>query len=253
MKIKLKFLSILAVLGLFLPSLPAQVKGNIVWAEYQKPNISKSQYEEARREQVKWFRDGKSPLPVNVWEVISGERAGQYLVTVSVKGWDKFDESQGLVTETGKRFLNKFEANAIKVHPFFLDHLIEVSRDSDAKTPATMIVLRYYKVAYGKWGDFYSLLRKFKEAAEEGNYPVRYSWFSVTNGMEEPVFVEAVPKKDWAEMAPPPKAPLQLAMDLFGPEETISMTNLMGQVIEKENSEILKYRADLSYIPEGGE
>lgn len=253
MKIKLKFLSMFAVLGLFLPSLPAQVKGNIVWAEYQKPDVPESKYEEAWREQVKWLSGKKSPLPVCVWEVVSGKRTGQYLVTVSVKGWEKFDENQGLITETGKRFLNKFEPNEIKVHTFFLDHLIEVSRDSDSKTPAAMNVLRYYTVAYGKWGDFYSLLRKFKEAAEEGDSPVRYSWFSVTNGMEEPLFVEAVPKKDWSEMTPPPKAPLQMAMDLFGPEETISMTNLMSQVIEKEDSEILKFRADLSYIPEGGE
>jgi hypothetical protein len=256
MKLKRLYVSTLTVIGLcflLLPNLPAQVKGNIVWAEYQEPGVAKAQFENARRKMVQWHRDQNSALPVYVWEVISGERTGQYLVAVSVEDWEVFDKNPFAASAGRISPMSRLEAGTAGVHTFFMDHLMEVSRDSDSKTPAAMAVLRYYKIAYGKWGEFYNLLRKFKEAADEGAWPVHYSWFSVNNGMEEPLFVEAVPKANWAAMAPPQKAPLQLAMDLFGPEETISMTNLMGQVIEEETSEILRYRADLSYFPEGEE
>ena len=238
---------------LLLPNLPAQVKGNIVWAEYQKPGVAKAQYEAVRKQLQKWHGEQDYPLPVYVWEVVSGERTGQYLIAVSVEDWEVFDRTQVPAAMGKMSPVNRLEAVTASVHTFFMDHLIEVSRSADSKTPAAMTVLRYYKIAYGKWGEFYNLLRKFKEAADVGEWPVRYSWFSVNNGMQEPVFVEAVPKANWAAFSPPQKAPLQLAMDLFGPEETISMTNLMGQVIEEEVSEILRYRADLSYIPEGQE
>jgi hypothetical protein len=256
MKPKRLFVSTLAVMSLFfllLPNLPAQVKGNIVWAEYQQPGVAKAQYEAVRKQVQKWYRDQDYPLPVYVWEVLSGERTGQYLVAVSVKDWEVFDSTPVPAVTGNISPMNRLEGVAAGVHTFFMDHLSEVSRDADSKTPAAMTVLRYYKIAYGKWGDFYNLLRKFKEAADEGEWPVHSSWFSVNNGMQEPLFVEAVPKANWAALSPPRKAPLQLAMDLFGPEETISMTNLMGQVIEEEVSEILRYRADLSYIPEGQE
>jgi len=257
MKIKRVFVSTLAVSGLLLfllPNLSAQVKGNIVWAEYQKPDpVRKAQYEAARKEKLKWHRDKNDPLPLYVWEVVSGERTGQYLVAVSVKDWEVFDSTPVSIEENKKRFMETFKTEVMGVRTFFMDHLVEVSRNPDMETPAPMTILRYYKVAYGKWGDFYNLLRKFREAAEVGEWPVRYSWFSVNNGAEEPMFVEAIPKKNWADMSPPAKAPLQLAMDLFGPEETISMTNLMSVIVEKEDSEILRYRPDLSYIPESGQ
>ena len=245
--------ALLSLLLLSLPNLSAQVKGNIVWAEYQKPEPGrKAQYEAARKEKVKWHRDGKDPLPLYVWEVLSGERTGQYLIAVSAENWGVFDSNPVSVEQNKKKFMETFKSDAVRVRAFFLDHLVEISRDSETAKPSPLTVLRYYKVAYGKWGEFYNLLRKFREAADVGEWPVRYSWFSVNNGAEEPMFVEATPKKNWAEMSPAGKAPLQLAMDLYGPEETISMTNLMSEIIEREDSEILQYRPDLSYVPEDG-
>jgi hypothetical protein len=162
-----------------------------------------------------------------------------------------FGQNQCFFDREQDRFMELFKNDVIKVQSFFMDHLVEVSRGNQTGAPSPMAVLRFYKIAYGKWGDFYNLLRKFKEAAEFGDWEHYYNWFSVNNGVEEPMFVQSMPKQNWADMEPPRKAPLQLAMDLFGPQDTISMTKLMGEIIEGENSEILRYRPDLSYVPEG--
>ncbi len=232
--------------------LAAQVRGNIVWAEYQMPRPArKAQYEEARKEKVKWHTEKNGSLPLYVWEIMSGDRTGQYLVATTAKDWEAFDSSPLSVQESKDRFMETYKMDVVRVRAFFMDHLPDVSRDYEGENQAPLTVLRYYKVVYGKWGDFYNLLRKFNEAAEYGDWPVRYSWFAVNNGAEEPMFVEATPKQNWADMAPPKKAPLQLAMELYGPEDTISMTRLMSEIVESENSEVLRFRPDLSYEPGG--
>jgi hypothetical protein len=63
------------------------------------------------------------------------------------------------------------------------------------------------------------------------------------------MFVETVPKEDWASFAPPEKTPFQLIMELYGSEDTISITRLLGEIVEKENSEVVFFRPDLSYEP----
>lgn len=245
-------LLIAALLSIVSSNLAAQVKGNIVWAEYQIPRPAhKEKYEEARKERAKWHKEKGGTLPVYVWEVLTGERTGHYLIATSAKDWSAFDSSPVSIEQAYSRFGQESSEHVVRVRSFFLDQLIEVSRSSEDKSPAPLAVLRYFKISYGKWGEFYNLLRKFKEAAEFGEWPVHYSWYSVNNGADEPMFVEAIPKSNWADMEPPQKAPLQLITELFGPEDTILITNLMHEIIEKETSEVLRYRPDLSYVPEG--
>lgn len=83
MKTKRLFVLTLLVSGLLsilVSDLAAQVRGNIVWAEYQMPKPArKTQYEAARKEMVKWHHEKKTPLPIYIWEVFEWEASNPTL------------------------------------------------------------------------------------------------------------------------------------------------------------------------------
>jgi len=230
----------------------AQVRGDIVWLEYQtiRPG-SKTQYEEGRAQKAKWHREKKDPMPLYVWEVISGERTGQYMVAVSTEAWAGFDNSAVSADENTEKFQELMGKYVVSVQTHFLDHLPDVSwHETEDQPPPPLAVMRVFDIEYGKWGEFYTLLRKFREAAEEGDWPRQYSWFSLNRSGPEPTFVELVGKENWAAMAPPEKSPLQLIVDLFGHQDSMATMNALGNIVKSETSQVLRFRSDLSHLPE---
>src|SRR5438477_7364765 len=80
--IRNKFVCTLAFAVLAAVATPAQDKpGNLAALEFQKPkNGMVKQYEDGRKQKAEWHKQQKDPLPLFVWEVMSGDDTGTYLV-----------------------------------------------------------------------------------------------------------------------------------------------------------------------------
>ena len=75
-------------------SLAAQQQpGTIAALEFQKPkNGMVPQYETGRKQKAEWHKQQKDPLPLFVWETLSGDNTGTYIVGRLGQHWADFDK-----------------------------------------------------------------------------------------------------------------------------------------------------------------
>jgi len=75
-------------------SLGAQEKpGTIAALEFQKPkNGMVPQYEAGRKQKAAWHKQQNDPLPLFVWETLTGENTGTYTVGRLGQRWADLDK-----------------------------------------------------------------------------------------------------------------------------------------------------------------
>src|SRR5271163_4679255 len=75
-------------------SLAAQDKpGTLASIEFQKiKNGSVPQYEAGRKQKAAWHKQQNDPLPLLVWETLSGDNTGTYLVGRFDQHWADLDK-----------------------------------------------------------------------------------------------------------------------------------------------------------------
>src|ERR1017187_9592270 len=88
-----KLLSAFAVM-LFAFSVVAQEKpGTVAALEFQKPkNGMLTQYEAGRKQKAAWHKEKNDPQPLLVWETLSGDNTGIYLVGRFGQHWTDLDK-----------------------------------------------------------------------------------------------------------------------------------------------------------------
>ena len=91
---RMQWLSALGIVLLVATSMVAQEKpGTIAALEFQKPkNGMVPQYETGRKQKAAWHKQQNDPLPLFVWETLSGENTGTYIVGRLGQHWADFDK-----------------------------------------------------------------------------------------------------------------------------------------------------------------
>src|SRR5579883_1812240 len=86
--------SIAGILLFVACSLHAQDKpGTIAALEFQKPkNGMAPQYEAGRKQKAAWHKQQNDPQPLLVWEIMSGDNTGTYVVGRLQQHWADFDK-----------------------------------------------------------------------------------------------------------------------------------------------------------------
>jgi len=87
------------------------------------------------------------------------------------------------------------------------------------------------------------------EAIKKTSWPAQTLWYQLFNGGEGPRFVLVVLRQSWADFQPPDKSLDAMVEEAFGKEEASSVLNAIRKNIRFTRSEILRFRADLSYRP----
>jgi hypothetical protein len=88
-----KFVCILGIAALVAVSTLAQDKpGSLAALEFQKPkNGMVKQYEGGRKQKAEWHKQQRDPLPLYVWEVMTGDNTGSYIVGRLNQHWADLD------------------------------------------------------------------------------------------------------------------------------------------------------------------
>src|SRR6202022_2785839 len=74
-------------------SVAAQEPGNIAALDFQTPkNGMVKQYEAGRKQKADWHKQQKDSQPLLVWETMSGDYAGTYIVGRLGQHWSDFDK-----------------------------------------------------------------------------------------------------------------------------------------------------------------
>ncbi|MBZ5671522.1 MAG: hypothetical protein LAO04_17575 [Acidobacteriia bacterium] len=244
-----QFLFTLAfVLLLALPLLAQEKPGTVagVWHVKVKPGM-RQQFEQANKRHMEWHRQQKDTWAVDVWEIASGQRVGQYGYGSFGHHWKdldshaKFDEA-----DMADYYANVAPYVESMVGGYYLYHP-EMSRPMEGAAPLLEVV--EYHLNMGGESDFLMALRKVQEAIQKSNYPVNYYTYELFNGGEHPTYVFTFPHKNWADFEPPEQTLRAVLEKVYGREEAESVLKLFDKSVHCVRSEIAASRPDLSYAP----
>ncbi len=241
-----------AVLATF--SASAQTNpGNIAAIESQTPKAGMAQqYEQGRKQKADWHKQQKDNQPLYVFETISGDNTGTYLVGRLDQHWADFDKPAIPDAADTDEFNKVIGAYVQSVTDRYYEHLAKLSNPDTSSTGVSKYTeLITFRVHRDKIGAFRGALARLSEAVQKTKWPVHYEWYELVNGGLDGTFVLAEPHASWADFEDKPdvKPFREMLKDAFGQNESDAVYERLEGAIQSESSEILQFRADLSYIP----
>jgi hypothetical protein len=226
--------------------------GTIASLEFQTPkNGMTKQYEDGRKQKADWHKQQKDPLPLMVWETLSGDHTGTYVVGRVGQHWSDFDKPAIPEQADLEEFNKVIGAYVQSVVTRYYEFLPKVSKPTDSTVPSKFSEVLTFRVRPGKGEDFRSAMARATEAIEKTKWPVHYFWYALASGGTVATYVLVLPRTNWADFEEKPgmKPFDEMLKEAFGSAEADSITKRFDSSIESETSEIVQFRPDLSYLP----
>jgi hypothetical protein len=234
-------------------SLLAQQKpGTLAGIEFQKPkNGMVPQYEAGRKQKAAWHKEHNDPLPLLVWETLTGDETGTFLVGRFNGHWSDLDKPAISDEADVAEFQKVIGGFVESVVTRYYDYMPKISTITGDMTPAKFSEVITFTVRAGKQSDFRSAINRIYDATVKTKWPVNYGWYELANGGRSGTFVLVFPHANWADFEDKPdvKPYREMLKDAYGQAEADSIVDRLDRSIEKETSDILQFRGDLSYIP----
>ncbi len=242
-------------IGLFaVVSAAAQApSGNIAAVELQLPKTGMTQqYEQGRKQKADWHKQQKDPQPLYVFETMSGENTGTYLVGRFGQHWADFDKP-AIPDQADTDEFNKVIGSYVQsVSDRYYEFLPKLSNpDTSANGPSKFTELVTFRIRRDKIAEFQAALAKVAEAVQKTKWPIHYEFYQLVNGGYVGTFVLGEPRANWADFEEQPniKPFHDMLRDAFGAAEGDSVYDRVEGAIESEYTEVVRFRPDLSYIP----
>jgi len=251
----MKFTNLLSVFAtVFLAALSASAQGDkssVTALEFQTPkNGMTAQYEAGRKTKAAWHKQQKDPLMLFVLKVLTGENTGTYIVGRSDQHWADFDKPP-IPDQADEDEYNKVVAPYVeKMTAAYFESMPKVSNPG-SEMGAKYTAVTSFHIRFGKADDFRSAIERIHDAAEKTKWPFHYRWSRLANGGHGGTYVLLVDHANWASFEDDPAIkPLRdILREAFGEQEAMSVIERLDASIESTYSEIVEFRADLSYIP----
>jgi len=251
---KLRYVvSVLGSVLLWVGAMVSQEKpGNIAALEFQKPkNGMVEQYQNGRKQKAAWHKQQNDPLPLYVFETLTGDDTGTYVVGRFGQHWADFDKP-AIPDEADIAEFQKVIGNFVDtVTARYYEYMPKVSNPTGDKMPSKFAQIITFYVRYGKGSDFRSAITRVHDAGEKTKWPINYEWYELANGGPTGVYVLAIPHNKWADFEDKPdvKPFRDMLKDAFGQAEADSIVDRIDNSVEKETSGIAQFHPELSYIP----
>jgi hypothetical protein len=234
------------------PLLAQEEPASIATFEFQKPkNGMVQQYEAGRKQKAAWHKQQNDPLPLYVWEILSGDNTGTYVVGRMGQHWADFDKP-AVSDEADRGEYQKVIGTYVdSLTTSYYRLLNKISNPGDMKTPTKFVEVLVFHVRYGRTGDFRSAISQVYTAGQKTKWPVNYEWYELVNGGTSGEYVLALPRKSWADFEDKPdvKPFRDMLKEAFGQAEADSIVNRIDSSVERLTTDISQFRPDLSYLP----
>jgi hypothetical protein len=213
-----------------------------------KPGMT-AQWEAGRKEHFAFHAAQKDTWNIFVWQIITGERTGAYMLASPGHNWKDFEARDGfnkVDVPNIQKTMGAYTANSTMAYYVYRDDL---SATKPPATPAKMRTTAYYTIIPEHVNDFIDAVKKISAAIQKTNYPSKPSrWYSLVNGGESPTFVLITDRASWADMEPSEKKLDDVLKEAYGETgpQVLDQLRRSCRHIVTENS---VFRADLSYIP----
>jgi hypothetical protein len=245
-------LAVLFALASVLPGM-AQDVGRVVEIHINrvKPGMT-AQYEAGRKKHMAWHKSQKDPWSWYVWEVLTGEGTGSYVVGTFQHQWKDFDGREKFgQADTADALASMGPSLAGEQMSYYL-YRADLSSGPEVFPPATkLLAVTHFMIKPDGLNDFLEGVKKVGEAISKTKYPQAGTnrWYQLANGGQSPHFVLAGERAGWASFQPPTDKALDAAMEeAFGKEQGAAALASLRKAIQSVWTEALQYRPDLSYV-----
>src|SRR6266478_9114879 len=158
--------SVMLLLGA--SGLAQQNPGTIASLEFQTPKSGMAkQYEDGRKQKAEWHKQQKDSQPLMVWETITGDHTGTYIVGRLGQHWADLDKPS-IPEQTDLEEYNKvIGAYVQSIVTRYYELLPKMSKPLDSAVPHKFSEIITFRVRTGKGEDFRSAMARSTEAIEK--------------------------------------------------------------------------------------
>src|ERR1700756_593034 len=129
--------------------------GNIAALEFQTPkNGAVKQYEEGRKQKAEWHKQQKDSQPLMVWETITGDHTGSYVVGRLGQHWADFDKPSVPEQSDLDEYNKVIGAYVQSLVTRYYEFLPKISKPLDSPQPTKYSEIITYILRPGKAKDF---------------------------------------------------------------------------------------------------
>ncbi len=245
-------IAILLVLGMVALALPAtaqdeNVVGLII---HVKPKAGmKDKWEEGAKKHMAFHGDKGDPWTRIVWEIVSGENVGDFVIGSFGHKWADFDnvpvsgsdEDAADLKINGAPYTESANVKYIEDMP---KHSVA---PAEGTPPAKLVTLVTVHAKPDKVEGYLNAVSKIPGALAKAGSDTKYYFSRAVTGGRQPSFIIFFPHESWAEMGPTPFR--KLLDDAYGRVEAESILRALNEAAYDMRTTILAYREDLSYMP----
>ena len=231
----------------------AQKPGEIAYLHLNRVKSGMTtQYEATRKRHWLWHKKLGDTWSFHVWQIVSGDATGAYIVSSFGHTWKEVDESD--------RLLAGDEDPGASVEPYldsesesYYRYLSDLSLAPQNFSPAPKLAVTRLLLKPEGINDFVDGVKKIKEGIRKTNYPLAGSlrWYQLVSGGEGPQFLLLSDRANWAAFEPPTDKTLDAMMEeAYGKEQGTAILRTVRSAIRSQFLETWQYRSDLSFIAE---
>lgn len=212
-----------------------------------KPGMT-AQYEQGRAKHMAWHKSQNDKWSWETWEITTGENTGNYLVVSCGHDWKDFDTRDKFNTADSANANTTMGASLADQSMSYFVVRPDLGTPSNTTQPPPYLSVIYFNLKPEGVLDFYEGVKKVGSALSKSTpTPSPSTWYSLANGGRGPQVVLVQERKSIAEMAAPAKTLDVMMQEAYGDQGAATMAALRKGYYSS-NSELLHFRADLSYI-----
>lgn len=214
-----------------------------------KPGME-AQLEEAGKKHFGWHKKQGDTWTIYLWQVITGDNAGNYYLGTFGHAWKEFDAREAFDAADDQDAMAAVGPYLQSDTPSLWREVEDASRhDAQAKGPSKFAQLTHYFVKPAKLSAFTDALKEIKAALDGAKFPVHTEWYALASGGPGPHYVAVTNRGSWAEFAGPEKSMTKVLDEALGARKATELIDAIREATTSTYSEVLLYRPDMSYLP----
>ena len=240
---------------LFASSVWAQQKpGTLSSFEFQTPKTGMvQQYEAGRKSKAQWHKQQNDKGSLLVWEIVSGDHTGTYIVGREGQHWADLDKPSVPDAADLAEYNKEIGQYVGSLVTRYYNYIPEESSIPAGGLPSHYAEVNIYHVKFGHYAEFRTAISRVTAAIKKTNWNPSGTagWYEIANGGRMGEFVLVLPHKNWAEFDDQPnvKPFPEMLREGLGPLEAESLMKMFDSAVVDGSTEIVEFRQDLSYIP----
>lgn len=244
--------AVVVLVACLVPLAPAQDNDvNVGWvhAFTVKPGMTK-QFEDGRKRHMEWHRKQNDSWSWQLWEVATGEATGSYYSITFGHSWKDLDAWEAKLgdadtADSNTNMMPYLGGEAASIWMVLKDP----SHPSSMSAPPKMAEVNHFLLKPGTEADFNDAIKKINDAIVKSDWPAHYTWYSLQDGGEGPHYVLVLEMSGWADLAEPTPSFGAMLEKALGKHDADAITHSFDHTIQREWTETIRYRPDLSYVP----